>query len=353
MSNTAQEQTSARSLGAVFSLPSFLHGLAGGATVLALIFVWMMIRANDTLQREQAKLPSKTAVIERVEVKAIVPEPVAQETIVPGEPSKALPRAPIQGLFETRPEGQLPVANLRTGLTPFEAYKRPVTLVPGRPSIGVLFVGAGLSESLTEGILEDLPEDVSLSVSPYATGPGVWMDKIRAAGHEVWLSLPLQNDTYPDSDPGPNTLLNGVSIEQNQGRLFHILASGSGYVGLISMGDHAIKEADANMGPIILQIFGRGLAFVDGRTDRPFFGTTLIASESYPHAQTNAWIGEDVGPQEIQALLGDAERYAQLKGQTIIFAYPAPAAIQAVAAWSKTLEERGLQLAPLSALVTQ
>jgi polysaccharide deacetylase 2 family uncharacterized protein YibQ len=366
-SATANAKPSMQPGGVVFSMPSFLHGLAGGVTVLGLVAVWMMIRADDTLTRVQEHLPSKTAIIERTEAApaeqaathndehpVMGGEETAQDAAAAPESANALPRAPIEGLYETLPDGtRLPLANMQTGQRPFDAYKKPATLIPGRPAVAVMFVDGGLSASMTQSIIRTLPESVALSVSPYALDTEGWMNSIRAAGHETWLTLPLQNDTYPDPDPGPKTILSGASLEQNQSRMQMILAGGSGYVGLVSMADHSIEDVEKNMEPVIRQVFGRGLGFIDGRTDRPFFALSIAKDNGYPYAQTNAWITDDMSPTQVSAQLAEIERYAQATGQAMAFVRPSPASIRAVEEWSKTLDDRGLQLVPPSALVHQ
>lgn len=363
----------------IFSWSSFLHGLVGCAIVVGLMGVWMAIRESDTLERAQHAVPSKTVIIERTHIEKPVKTIIAphesddaQATPLSGSDDdgventtenntanaapaneNALPRAPIEGLYETRPEGQLPLANMQTGQTPFSEYKKPAALIPGRPTIAIVFVGGGLSGTLTHSILSDLPEDITLSISPYASGANNWFEQTRAEGHEVWMTLPLQTDMYPDPDPGPYSILSGASMEQNQSRILNLLARGTGYAGLISLPDHSIKSDSPNIEPVIRQIFGRGLAFVDGRTDRPFFAETIARENAYPFGRANAWIGDDQSPAEVKAQLADAERYAQASGQAIVFVSPSPASINAIKTWSETLEARGLQLAPLSALIHQ
>lgn len=338
-----------------FSMPSFLHGLGGGVCVIALLGTWMALRGDDTRLRVQADMPSKTAIIEWIESKPETPviaeeKPALEET----PPSaNALPRAPVEGLYETVPAGRLPIADLRTGDTPFNVYKKAFTPVPGRPPVAVMFTGAGLSDSLSDGIIADLPDNVSVAVSPYALAPASWMEKIRADGHEVWLTLPLQNDTYPEPDPGPNTILSSVSLEQNQDRLLKILGTGVGYAGLISLDDHNFTADNTHIVPVMQQIFGRGLGFIDGRTDRPFFAADLAKAQSYPYASATLTLGEDLSVDAVKAALASAEKTALERGQAIVFARSTPANIRGVTEWAAGLDARGLQLAPVSALVAQ
>ncbi len=352
---TAKEKLSHALRHVSFSVPSFLHGLGAGACVIALMGVWMSLRTQDTLERLQAGMPSKTAQIERIEPKPVEKAESVAETVPAEEaaPSYALAHAPIQGLYETMPAGQVPVSNLETGMTPFDAYKKPAELVPGRAPVAIIFLEAGLSESLSKGIIEDLPRDVTLAISPYAAAPGPWMDRARTAGHEVWLTLPLQNDTYPDPDPGPYTILSSASIEQNQDRLMRVLASGAGYAGVITLDNHSFTADNTNIVPVVQQIFGRGLGIIDGRPDRPFFARELASAQSYPHGDTVATLGEDLSPAAVKLALSSVENAALSKGRAIVYAYPTPAIITGVAEWAKTLDTRGLQLAPASALVAQ
>lgn len=396
-----------------FSVPSFLHGLGLGVFVFVLLFVWMWLRAEDTIARLQDKLPAKTAMIERQAapaatdplVKSVLEAPVKQFTpetpapqdapaTVPETPaaaasgeegqkaeppapavtpeeaaapeeksapaetaapavSAALPKAPVEGLYETRPEGQIPIADHARAQIPFEAYKRPVSLIPGRPVVALLFVGTGLSQSLSDRLIAETPPDVTLAVTPYAQTPGVWMDKSRAAGHESWLVLPLQTEDYPKTDPGPYAILNNMTVESSQGRLFSVMGAATGYAGLVSLDNHSFTAADVDASPVMRQIFGRGLAFADGRTDRPFFAQTLAQEQNYPFTQAHMWIGDDLTEAGALNALDAVGRHALSNGEVAAFIKPSPANVMAVKKWTANMEGKGLQLVPLSALIKQ
>lgn len=410
MAEAAQEtqpsKSPAAARGGIFSVSSFLHGLGAGAIIFALLFLWMWLRAEDTITRQQDKLPTKTAIIERgseasaaspltqsvleAPAKKFTPEavetlteeeetisvpettaapaheeapPAASEAVpateavteeaVAADPSVALPKAPIEGLYETRPEGQIPIADHARAQIPFDVYKRPVSLVPGRPRVSLVFVQTGLSQNLSEKLITEMPLDVTMAVSPYAQKPGVWTDKVRAAGHESWLILPLQTDDYPDTDPGPYAILNNITVENSQGRLFSVLGLAAGYAGLLSMNDHNFTEADMDASPVMRQIFGRGLAFADGRTDRPFFAQALAKEQNYPHTQADLWIEDDLTEAGALNALDAAGRHALSNGEVSVFIKPSAANVQAVLEWTKDIGAKGLQLVPLSSLIKQ
>ena len=42
----------------------------------------------------------------------------------------------------------------------------------------------------------------------------------RAAGHELFLEVPLEPFDYPDNDPGPETLLTGQPPRANLDKLY-------------------------------------------------------------------------------------------------------------------------------------
>ena len=70
------------------------------------------------------------------------------------------------------------------------------------PSIAIIVGGLGVSESLTEAAIDTLPPEVTLSFVPYARDLQGWIDRARAAGHEVMLELPMEPFDYPNNDPG-------------------------------------------------------------------------------------------------------------------------------------------------------
>ena len=121
-------------------------------------------------------------------------------------------------------------------------YARPTNADASRPRVAILIRGLGLSQSATQTAIDTLPPEITLSFVPYPKDLQSWVNKARAAGHEVMLELPMEPYDYPDNDPGPSTLLTGLEPDENTKRLEWLLSRFTGYVGVTKVSAHGIRQ---------------------------------------------------------------------------------------------------------------
>ncbi len=326
------------------------QGLVYGAILFICLVAWMALRSGDTARRLQSLVPAKTAMIELAEVRTEDPNAPAQKL----ESSKninALSPAPIEGLAENLNGRFLPKTRIEDDLTPFNAYKKPFAPVAGKIQVSFVIVDFGLSSLLAQSVLDNMPPEISLVLTPYASEPAKWAAAARAYGHEFWLSLPMETADYGRSDTGPDTLMAHASAEENRARLFNVLGIAAGYAGVVSQKDHILTRGENDIRPIAEQVFGRGLAFAESTPNIPAFGLSMAMEFGYPYVQNNFWIDEDLRPEAIDAALQRLEIQATRKGRAIAFLHPYPVAVNKVQEWMKTAPERNIQIVPLSALV--
>jgi uncharacterized protein len=257
-------------------------------------------------------------------------------------PVSPLAKAPITGMIQNTSAGPLPMIS-PTGMAAASAYARP--FVPnGKPTVALIVGGLGLNAKTTKEAIETLPPEVTLSFVPYANNLQTWVDLARSFGHEVLIEVPMQPSNYPANDPGPQTLLAGAKPEDIQNKLNWALGRMSGYFGVINyQGDAFFKDRNG------VKIFGdtlkqRGIAFVDD-------GTARDISAGWSRATVNRVIDNQINVNSIKAQLNALEATAKTKGSALGngFAYPVTLAVAQV--WAEGLSERGLQLAPASALL--
>ena len=129
-------------------------------------------------------------------------------------------------LLEETEHGPIPRI-AATGETPFEVYARP-SLTPatadGKKLIAIVVTGLGLNEIGTASAIDTLPDTVTLAFAPYGRSLSRTVASARAGGHEILLEMPLEPFDYPDSDPGPDTLLTGQAPRDNLNKLFTVMA---------------------------------------------------------------------------------------------------------------------------------
>jgi polysaccharide deacetylase 2 family uncharacterized protein YibQ len=255
-----------------------------------------------------------------------------------------LAQAPIAGFFAPGPGGPLPII-AADGRTPAQAYARPFH-ANGRPKVSLVIGGLGLNARATRQAIETLPPEITLSFVVYAEGLQGWIDMARAAGHEVLLETPMEPVDYPDNDPGPYTLMTDAQPPETVKKLEWILSRATGYFGLTNylgsrfLGDAHAYEAFAS------GVRGRGLAFVDD-------GSAARQAGGVPRASAERVIDDKLSGPAIDQQLLALEGGALQRGQALGSGFAYPVTLEKVARWASEVEQRGFQLAPVSALMAK
>lgn len=298
---------------------------------------------------------------DETETAAAPPPPPAAAPAPPrtAVPSAALPALPRKLVLAPAPEpavqvagrfGPLPTIS-EDGREPWRVYARPFPVERDRPRIAILLQDLGLSQEQTNAAIQQLPGSISLGFTPYARRLDQWINLSRAAGHEVLLQVPMEPFDFPTSDPGPHTLLTSAGTDENLERLEFLLSRFTGYVGVYNrMGDRFTSSLES-MRPVLQSIRDRGLLFVDARTSGTSVAGGIANDLGLPHALNNREIDQVASRVEIDAKLIDLENIARQQGQALGIARPYPVTLERLAQWAATLEEKGIDLAPVSALI--
>jgi uncharacterized protein len=218
-----------------------------------------------------------------------------------------------------------------------------------RPKIGILVAGVGLSAADSKAAISDLPGAVSLALSPYTENPSALLAAARMAGHEYFLSLPMEPLRFPLNDAGPQALLTTLSPEQNRPRLLWALARMQGYAGVTdilgTMLGERLADVPDQMAPIMTELGQRGLMYVaaPGQAS-PIPSTWSKAADLI--------IDDPATAADIDRQLSALETIARDRGAALgVVGVPRPITIERLAAWTNGLANRGLALAPVSALM--
>jgi polysaccharide deacetylase 2 family uncharacterized protein YibQ len=254
-------------------------------------------------------------------------------------------------LVEPSPFGPLPRVS-PDGRKPREVYARPFNNPYKRPMIAVIVTGLGLSEAATIAAIQELPGEITLAFSPYAASRlNEWIELARAAGHEVLLSLPMEPDSYPLNDPGPHTLLTGLTPSENLQRLQWMLSRFTGYVGVIDDQGARFTASESAMLPILGELGKRGLLYIDSRTTDHGLTPGLASRVGLPRGVNDRVIDDPATRLSIDARLAEVEEIAKRNGAAIALAFHYPVSIERLSAWVRDVEARGFVLAPVSAVV--
>lgn len=271
----------------------------------------------------------------------------ASEAVVIRVPPPNAPRlapAPDPRISEPNRHGLMP--KLGEGkVRALDIYARAEEPGTG-PRIALVVTGLGVGQAATAGATARLPAAVSLAFVPYGAEAERAAARARDAGHEVFLQVPMEPFDYPDSDPGPQTLLTALKGPENADRLAWALARFPGYVGVANfMGSKLM--ADSAFEPVLREIGARGLGFLDDGTG-PKPASAPANKTRTPLARAEIVLDATPRADAIDAALAQAEARARANGFVLVSSSGAPLSVDRIARWAKEIEARGLRLVPAS-----
>ena len=262
-------------------------------------------------------------------------------------------RAPLeQHLLETSRHGGIPRIG-PDGVRPADIYARAATPLQGKkdgPRIAIVIGGLGVSANVTKLATEKLPGTVTFAFSPYGADVEGMVTSARAAGHEVLLQAPMEPFDYPDNDPGPQTLLTTLSVEQNTDRLHWLMSRFQGYVGIANYMGARFTSTEVALAPVLKEVSRRGLIYVDDGSSPRSLAGQISGANSLPFAQAEIQIDAVTATAHIDRALVRLEALAREHGSAVGVASALPGSIERIAQWAKAAEGRGIVLVPITAV---
>ncbi|KJC44313.1 divergent polysaccharide deacetylase family protein [Bradyrhizobium sp. LTSP857] len=251
-------------------------------------------------------------------------------------------------LLEKSRYGMIPVVS--GDLKPFNVYAADADRAKAAkmPVVAIVIGGLGVGAAKTTDAIMKLPAAVTLAFTPYGSDPGKLAERARAQRHEIFLQIPMEPYDFPDNDPGPQTLLTSLSVDQNTDRLYWHLSRMQGYAGITNFMGARFVATDAAMQPIIREASKRGLGFFDDGSSPRSIAPQAAGSLAVPFGKGDIAIDAVPTPAEIDRALNKLESTARERGVAIGTASALPVSIERLGAWTKTLSDRGILLVPLT-----
>lgn len=264
----------------------------------------------------------------------------------------ALVAAPITGLTTPGPSGPLPAIG-PDGTRPDQAYARPWHGDPNAPMIAIVIGGMGLNRAVTETAIDELPPEVALSFAPYSRDLQSWVDRARAAGHEVLIEVPMEPFDYPNNDPGPHTLLADAPPTENARRLYWLMSQATGYFAMTNYLGARFSTSEPALEHVMAALEERGVSFLHDGTGRR---STIEAAGDNAGARwgiADRVLDEDPSPSAVDDRLLTLEALALQNGASVGAGFAYRSTVDQIARWAEGLEARGYTLAPPSAVMAR
>jgi hypothetical protein len=258
--------------------------------------------------------------------------------------------APDVNVTEDTALGSLPRIS-EDGRPPWQVYARPYNIADTRPRIAIVINNLGLSRLATDAAISRMPTNVTLAFDVQSPVIGAWIGRARMGGHECIIDIPMEPFDYPRSDPGPNTLLTSLPSSDNLQRLQWALRQAPGYVGLTTFSGSRFVTDPERMRPVFDTAKHRGLLLFDSRVAPHSVISDMAKDQHIPVATATLQLDDSMSASAIDSALDRLEKEARLNGRAVGVAASTPIVLDRLQNWLKGLPDRGISLAPLTALV--
>jgi len=237
----------------------------------------------------------------------------------------------------------------RSRLPAWRKYAAPAPAFDGRPQIAVVIDDVGLDRRRSARAIR-LPGAVTLAFLPYADGVQEQAQEARRGGHELLVHLPMEA-LDRGADPGPNALYTHLDEAEIVARVRANLDRFAGYVGVNNHMGSRFTGFQPGMELLMAELRSRGLLFLDSRTSGDSVAYRTARRHGLPSAARDVFLDHDEGGENVAQQLRAVEDVARRHGAAIAIGHPLDATLDQLERWIPTLEQRGFQLAPLSALI--
>lgn len=278
--------------------------------------------------------------------------PESQNLPTAASPRAQTPRKPLEKVTDIA--SGLPII-AADGTTPFDAYRVRTSLAPDdeRARLALIVVGTGLNSARSQNVLEQMPSEVTIAVSPYAQTPQRWVDEALSQGRDVLVMVPMEPNSYPSVDPGPYTLLRDSPAIQTMQNFHTVLAAMRGYVGIINDTGSRFTANEIALAPVLDDVAARGLMVVDARASAYSVLASQAKKRGIPVAVNTRYVDSSLAPNDIDRQLRDLERTAQTLGTAVGVLRDFPVSLERVDIWQKNLDSEIFVLTPISAVANR
>jgi hypothetical protein len=247
-------------------------------------------------------------------------------------------------VFLIRVEG---IMTHRLALVRQPARKGPLGVVA---KVAIVIDDFGYDGRLARRFLQiDAP--LSFSVLPNGTFSKSIAQRVRQAGRELLLHLPMEPKGYPEVDPGIGALLTEMTDMELVAALRKNLDSLPQVKGVNNHMGSEFCENAKKLRLVMRELKNRGLFFVDSRTTSRTQAYRVAQEEEVLSAERNVFLDNIQSTQAVRRQLKKLIQLAKLKGQAIGIAHPHEVTLKVLKEDIPKLSSKGVELVPVSQLV--
>jgi hypothetical protein len=208
-----------------------------------------------------------------------------------------------------------------------------------------------LGRSLQAGQrLAELSFPITFSVMPYEPHSKEVAQIARTYNQELILHLPMQPESYPETDPGPGALFVDMRPEQVTQTVIRDLSMVPGVIGVNNhMGSRFTRDRQG-MDAAMRALGERRLFFLDSVTTAKSCGGEMTGKYKVPYLRRDIFLDNVRDEQAILFQLRKAQTVARKKGTCIAIGHPYPETLAALETW-EDVHDRAVRLVRLRDLL--
>jgi uncharacterized protein len=191
---------------------------------------------------------------------------------------------------------------------------------------------------------------ITLSILPLAPHTQTIVQMAKKAGCEYMLHLPMEPKEYPESDPGPGTLLVTMTDEEIREVLKAHMRQVPGAIGVNNHMGSEFTENEGKMSALLRELKKTHLFYVDSRTTSLTVAHKLATSMGVPAASRTVFLDNDPSPRAIEFQIKRLIAAAQETGVAIGIGHPHKATLNVLRTYFEGNKQEA-RIVPVSKIV--
>ena len=238
----------------------------------------------------------------------------------------------------------------KTNAVPYQPF------APNAPKIAIVIDDVGVNVALSQQAEKNLPREVTFSYLPYGRATKDLVEVAKVKGREVMIHLPMEPQSRPEEppiNPGPNALythMDAAKIQENVHKNLMFLKDYA--VGVNNHMGSRFTSSFEGMQTTLTEIQKEGLFFMDSlTTHKSAVKKAAAIVPKMPLLVRDIFLDHYQTEGALMEALHKLEEEAKENGTAIAIGHPHQITVKALLKWLPTLQEKGIALVPISALL--
>jgi uncharacterized protein len=225
----------------------------------------------------------------------------------------------------------------------------PKTGLPPRIAIVIDDLG-GEENSVSQELLRwDIP--ITFSILPFTPHAKRLASEARQKGREIILHVPMEPHGYPRPDPGKGVLLRTMSNEGLRRQLLEDIEAVPYIRGVSNHMGSRLMEDPEKLEIVLTELKKKGLFFLDSRTTPQSVGVQVARSLGVKSGERNIFLDHSQDERSVTQSLEQLIQVALTSGNAIGIGHPHAITIKSLKKMIPKIQEKGIEIVPLSALL--